>query len=65
MKEDEDIYDTSNYNPNYPLFTNKKKMVLGKFKDEFGEKIRSEFVDVRSKAYAYRYCYGCGNSQTR
>ena len=33
MKEDEDIYDTSNYDPNNPLFSNKNKKVVGKFKD--------------------------------
>ena len=55
MEEDEDIYDTSNYDPNNPLFSNQNKKVIGKFKDEFGEKILSEFVGVRSKACAYKY----------
>ena len=48
MKEDEDIYDTSNYDPNNPLFSNQNKKVIGKFKDELGEKILNEFVGVRS-----------------
>ena len=39
MKEDEDLYDASNYDPNNPLFSNKNKKVVGKFKDELGEKI--------------------------
>ena len=55
MNEDDDIYDTSNYDPHNPLFSNKNKKVVGKFKDELGEKILSEFVGVRSKAYAYKY----------
>ena len=55
IKEDEDIYDASNYDPNNPLFSNNIKKVIGKFKDELGEKMRSEFVGVRSKAYAYKY----------
>ena len=46
MKEDEDIYDTSNYDPNNPLFLNKNRKVIGKFNDELGEKILSEFVGV-------------------
>ena len=33
MKEDEDIYDPGNYDPHNLLFSNKKKKVLGKFKD--------------------------------
>ena len=49
MKEDEDIYDTSNYDPNNPLFSNKNKKVIGKFKDELGEKILSEFVVLDQK----------------
>ena len=55
MKDYEDIYDTSNYDPNNSLFSNKNKKVVGKFKDELGKKILSEFVGVRSKAYAYKY----------
>ena len=31
----------------------KNKKVIGKFKDELGDKIPSEFVGVRSKAYAF------------
>ena len=55
MKQDEDIYDTSNYDPNNLLFSNKKKEVIRKFKDELGEKILSEFEGVRSKEYAHKY----------
>ena len=39
MKEDEDIYDTSNYDPNSTPFSNKNKMVICKFKDKFCEKL--------------------------
>ena len=31
------------------------KNLIGKYKFELGEKIPSEFVSVRSKAYAYKY----------
>ena len=33
MKEDEDIYDTSNYDTINPLFSNKNQKVISKFKD--------------------------------
>ena len=34
MIDEEDIYDTSNYDPNNALFSNNNKKVIGKFKDE-------------------------------
>ena len=49
IKEDEDISDTINYDPNIQLFSNKNKKVIGKFKDELGEKILSEFVVLDQK----------------
>ena len=47
-------FDTSNYdkNDNRPLEIGKNKKVIGKFKDELGEKIMSEFCALRAKAYA-------------
>ena len=48
-------FDTSNYDKNdkrpLPIGINKK--VLGKFKDELGGKIMSEFIALRAKTYAY------------
>ena len=50
----EEWFDTSNYEIDRPLLiTNKNKKVLGKFKDELKGKIRTKFVDFRSKTYAY------------
>ena len=48
-------FDTSNYdkNDNRPLEIGKNKMVIGKFKDELGGKILTEFVALRAKRYAY------------
>ena len=49
-------FDTSNYdkNDNIPLEIGKNENVIGKFKDELGGKIMSEFWALRAKAYAYK-----------
>ena len=48
--------DTSNYDRNdkrpLPIGINKK--VTGKFKNELGGKIMTEFCALRAKAYAYK-----------
>ena len=48
-------FDTSNYdkNDNRPLEIGKNKKVIGKFKDELGGRILTEFVALRAKTYAY------------
>ena len=48
-------FDRSNFdkNDNRPLEIGKSKKVLGKFKDELGGKILTEFVALRAKTYAY------------
>ena len=49
-------FDTSNFgnNDNRPLPIGKNKNVIGKFKDELGGKIISEFCALKAKTYAYR-----------
>ena len=53
-------FDTSNYNKNdkIPLPIGKHKKVPCLFKDELGGKIITEFVALRSNAYAYLDDYG-------
>ena len=48
-------FDTSNYdkNDNRPLEIGKNKKVLGKFKDEIGGKIMTNFVALRAKTYSF------------
>ena len=49
-------FDTSNFNKsdNRPLETGKnKKVTAGKFKDELGGKILTEFFALRAKAYSF------------
>ena len=53
MLKHADLYDTSNYAPGHPLFSVKNKKVIGKFKDELGGKVMSEFVGIRPKMYSY------------
>ena len=49
-------FDTSNYdkNDNRSLEIGKNKKVIGKFQDELGGKIMSEFCALRAKAYAFK-----------
>ena len=50
------MFDVSNYDKkdNKPLDIEINKKVIGKFKDELGGKIMTEFCALRSKAYAYK-----------
>ncbi len=54
LKEDEELFDFSNYAPDHPCFSNRNKKVIGKMKDELGGKILTEFVGLRSKMYSYQ-----------
>ena len=36
MLESAAIYDTSNYSPDHPLYSDENKKIIGKFKDELG-----------------------------
>ena len=49
-------FDTSNFdkNDNRPLLIDKNKKVIGKFKDELGSKITSEFCALQAKTYAFK-----------
>ncbi|XP_065180179.1 uncharacterized protein LOC135810614 [Sycon ciliatum] len=53
MSDMMDQYDTSNYPTDHPLHSLANKKVVGKFKDELGGRIMSEFVGLRSMMYAY------------
>ena len=46
-------YDTSNYPPDHPLFSTANKKVIGKFKDELGGRLMTEFIGLRPKMYSY------------
>ena len=54
--EVEKWFDTSNYDKNdkKPLAVGINKKVIGKFKDELGGKIMTEFCVLRAKACAYK-----------
>ncbi|KAK9688128.1 hypothetical protein QE152_g35763 [Popillia japonica] len=54
IKNNQDLFDTSNYPKDHELYNDKNKKVIGKFKDELGGKKMVEFVGLRSKSYAYR-----------
>ena len=58
-------FDTSNCNKNdkRPVPIDVNKIVPGLFKNDFGEKIITEFVALRAKAYAY--LHDCGNKHKK
>ena len=53
MERNLDEYDTSNYPSDHPLYSTNNKKVIGKFKDELGGKVMTEFVGIRPKMYSY------------
>ena len=53
MQDNISDYDTSNYPADHPLFSTANKKVIGKFKDELGGKVMTEFVGIRPKMYSY------------
>ncbi|CAC5415941.1 unnamed protein product [Mytilus coruscus] len=55
MKKIEDELDTSGYPKDHPLYSEKNKKVIGKFKDELNGKIMHEIVYLRSKAYSFTF----------
>ena len=46
-------YDTSNYPADHPLYSTNNKKVIGKFKDELGGRLMTEFIGLRPKMYSY------------
>ena len=53
MKKNLDEYDTSNYSPGHPLYSDENKKVIGKYKDELGGQLLTEFIGIRPKMYSY------------
>ena len=60
-------FDTSDYDKNNerPLTIRKNKKVTGRFKDELGGKIMTEFIALRAKAYAYITEDGCVHKKAK
>jgi len=52
MEKDLQFFDTSNFERDHPLFSNKNHRVLGKFKSETGSRAPAEFVGLRAKMYS-------------
>ena len=53
MKKNLDEYDTSNFPEDHPLYSTTNKKVIGKFKDELGGKVLTEFIGIRPKMYSF------------
>ena len=54
MKEDQHLYDTSNYPTDHFLFSNVNKKVIGKFKDETAGLPIVEWIGLRAKMYSMK-----------
>ena len=52
MSLNADLYDTSNYPADHPLYSDENKKIIGKFKDELGGKVMTEFIGIRPKCIA-------------
>ena len=48
-------FDTSNFDKNDNRLLESGRKVIGKFKDELGGKIMTEFCALRAKEYAYKW----------
>jgi len=49
MAETADLYDTSEFEQDHPLYSRKNHRVLGKMKSENGNTPPSEFIGLRAK----------------
>ena len=61
MGEAMDLIDTSNFEPDHPLFSAKNHRVLGKMKSETGSIPPKEFVGLKAKMYSL----SCGNKSQK
>ena len=52
MAKHPELYDTSDYPPDHSLYSNAKKKVLGKMKDECAGRPIAEYVGLRPKMYS-------------
>ena len=52
MSQNFDLFNTSNFGKDHPLYTTKNYRVLGKFKSETGSLAPREFVCLRAKMYS-------------
>jgi hypothetical protein len=55
MKQDLQLFDTSDYQKSHPCYSDARKKVIGKFKDELKGIPISEFCGLRSKMYAHTH----------
>ena len=61
MSEAMDYFDTSNFEPDHPLYSKANHRVLGKMKSETGSTPPLEFVGLRAKMYSL----SCGNKSQK
>ena len=55
MMKHKHLFDTSEYDPDHPLYSTENKKVLGKMKDETHGIPIQEFVGLKSKMYSMIY----------
>ena len=52
MKEQEEYFDLSTYPKDHRMHSSKNAKILGKFKDELGGLILTEYIGLRAKCYS-------------
>ncbi|XP_039278288.1 uncharacterized protein LOC120350099 [Nilaparvata lugens] len=55
IKNNQEEFDTSDYDKNHECYNDKNKKVIGKFKDELNGIPLEEFCGLRSKCYSYMF----------
>ena len=61
MSEAMNLFDTSNFDTNHPLYSKPNYRVLGKMKSETGSTLPLEFIGLRAKMYSL----SCGNKSQK
>ena len=52
IKQDQYLFDTSDYSQDHPLYSIDNKKVIGKFKDELNEQYIFELIGLKAKMYS-------------
>ena len=60
-----DLFDFSNYSKDSIFYDDTNKKVIGKMKNEYGEVIITEFIELKSKIYSIKKIDGGESSTTK
>lgn len=63
--QDKHLFDNSDYSFESQFYNQANENVIGKFKDEAGGKVITEFIGLKSKMYSYIKDDGCNNKTAK